>query len=327
MAQSKISDKHQKAFAQILPPSAVIDPSSALYGGETRCWAFQRDLHPTLVLRPESVEQLQSTIKYLYGSDLNFAIRSGGMGGSSSRSVILSLSAFNDFAYDDHNKTVIIGVGQDWDTVGAKLEEVAPNYAVVGARTGFVGVGGYMLHGGIGWLSHEFGLGSDPQNMLDAHVVLPDGRAMWASEDPDLLWALRGGGGNFAAVTKFKVRCHPYPTEIYSGMIMVPLEQIEEIAKRVSAFARRLEDPKMAMHVFLGDFAGSAAQGKPATPSIMFLVYDAHGEMHGRSEAGFKWALEIEGAIDASSAMTLQRVLNTQSKSYDLNFRILLTFI
>jgi hypothetical protein len=70
----------------------------------------------------------------------------------------------------------------------------------------------------------------------------------------------------------------------------------------------------MALHVFLGDFAGEAAQGKPAMPSMMFLVYDAHGEKHGRSDAGFKWALDIPGAIDTTSAMSLRGVHDTQSK-------------
>jgi cysteine desulfurase len=68
---------------------------------------------------------------------------------------------------------------------------------VCSARAPFVGVGGSILTAGISWLSHEFGLESDPQNMLDAHVVFLDGRIVWASEEPDLLWAFRGGEGDF----------------------------------------------------------------------------------------------------------------------------------
>lgn len=58
------------------------------------------------------------------------------------------------------------------------------------------------MSGGLSWLSHEFGLSSDPQNLLDAHVVLTNGSCVWASEVPDLLWALRGGGGNFGGKSK-----------------------------------------------------------------------------------------------------------------------------
>jgi hypothetical protein len=60
-----------------------------------------------------------------------------------------------------------------------------------------VGVGGSLLTGGVSWLSSELGLGSDPMNLLDAQILLPSGRTLWASQEPDLLWALRGGGGNF----------------------------------------------------------------------------------------------------------------------------------
>ena len=56
---------------------------------------------------------------------------------------------------------------------------------------------GSALVGGLSWLSHEFGMISDPQNLLDMQIVLADGRVLWASEEPELMWALRGGGGNF----------------------------------------------------------------------------------------------------------------------------------
>jgi FAD/FMN-containing dehydrogenase len=62
-------------------------------------------------------------------------------------------------------------------------------------RTPFVGIGGSILGGGFSWLSSEFGLTSDPANMLDAEVVTVDGKVLWASQDPDLLFALRGAYG------------------------------------------------------------------------------------------------------------------------------------
>lgn len=73
---------------------------------------------------------------------------------------------------------------------------------MLSARTPFVGVGGSILTGGVSWASQEFGLASDPQNLLDAHIVMTTGRSLWASEEPDLLWALRGGGGNFGGMSE-----------------------------------------------------------------------------------------------------------------------------
>ena len=68
---------------------------------------------------------------------------------------------------------------------------------VVACRTPCIGIGGSILCGGFSWLSAEYGLTSDPQNMLDAQVVKLDGQVVWASAEPDLLWALRGAGGSF----------------------------------------------------------------------------------------------------------------------------------
>lgn len=68
------------------------------------------------------------------------------------------------------------------------------------ARCTYVGVGGSVLAGGISWQSSERGLISDPQNLLDAQVVKTDGTVIWASKEPDLFWALRGGGGGFGGL-------------------------------------------------------------------------------------------------------------------------------
>ena len=74
------------------------------------------------------------------------------------------------------------------------------NDIVVACRTPCIGIGGSILCGGFSWLSGEYGLTSDPQNMLDAQVVKLDGQVVWASTEPDLLWALRGAGGSFGGV-------------------------------------------------------------------------------------------------------------------------------
>ena len=74
------------------------------------------------------------------------------------------------------------------------------NDIVVACRTPCIGIGGSILCGGFSWLSGEYGLTSDPQNMLDTQVVKLDGQVVWASTEPDLLWALRGAGGSFGGV-------------------------------------------------------------------------------------------------------------------------------
>jgi FAD/FMN-containing dehydrogenase len=156
-------------------------------------------------------------------------------------------------------------------------------------------------------MSSEYGLTSDPQNMLDAQVVKMNGEVLWASQDPDLLWALRGGGGRFGVVTALKLKAHKYPQNVYSGMILYPREALEALAAEVPKFADRNRDPKVAMHFYCLDMTNGAFVGKPSVPGLALLVYDAHGEEHGRKEA-FKWALDIPGATDTTRAMSYKQV-------------------
>lgn len=156
-------------------------------------------------------------------------------------------------------------------------------------------------------MSSEYGLTSDPQNMLDAQIVLMDGTIKWASGDPDLLWALRGGGGRFGVVTAFRFKAYKYPQEVYSGIILFGREALPELMKKVPEFVGQNRDPKVAMHFYCLDMTQGAFIGKPSVPGLGLLVYDAHGEEHGRNEA-FKWALEIPGAIDTTKGMSLRQV-------------------
>ncbi|KAF2017337.1 cysteine desulfurase [Aaosphaeria arxii CBS 175.79] len=291
----------------VLASDEIIEPSSPSYRQETQVWSAQKDLHPKLVAQPKDTNSLSRLLKVLNETDVEFNIRSGGCGSASSRGVLISMSAFDSFSFDDKEETVTIGAGQLWRHVDAKVEEFAPGYAVPGARCTYVGVGGGTLQGGLSWMSSEYGLTSDPQNMLDAEIVLMDGSVLWASSDPELLWALRGGGGVFGAVTALKIKAYRYPKDIYSGMITFGREALPELACRVSEFEATNTDPKVAMHLYCMDLIQGAFVGKPSVAGLGLMVYDAHGEEHGRNIA-FKWALDIPGANDSTKSMNYREV-------------------
>ncbi|KAF2712030.1 FAD-binding domain-containing protein [Pleomassaria siparia CBS 279.74] len=295
------------AISSFLDTDEIIEPSTAEYHKNSQVWASHKFKHPQLVVRPKSLESLSNLLKILNDTDVDFAIRGGGCGSVSTPGVLISMSAFDDFVFTKEDETVTIGAGQLWRDIDQKLEEIAPEYSVPGARCTYVGVGGGTLQGGVSWMSSEYGLTSDPQNMLDAQIVLMSGEILWASTDPDLLWALRGGGGAFGAVTAFKLRAYKYPQKVYSGMILYPGEALEELSKKVPHFADTNTDPKVAMHFYCLDMIQGALVGKPSVPGLAVLVYDAHGEEHGRKEA-FKWALEIPGAMDTTKGMSYKEV-------------------
>ena len=102
--------------------------------------------------------------------------------------------------------------------------------ATTGGIVGSTGIAGLTLGGGIGYLARKYGLSCD--NLLSADVVTADGKFLTASEseNEDLFWALRGGGGNFGVVTSFEYRLHPVDM-VHAGIIIYPLEHAETVAK------------------------------------------------------------------------------------------------
>ncbi|KAK5126121.1 hypothetical protein LTR85_011476 [Meristemomyces frigidus] len=290
----------------LLPPDEVFEQGQKGYKEQSEPWSTYAELHPKLVMQPTSLESLQKVVRFLYDSTLDFAVRNTGTGSVSARDVILSTHGFKAFAFDGHSETVRLGSGFAWGEVDALMEERAPGYAVVSARCPWVGVTGSTLVGGLSWLSHEYGMISDPQNLLDMQVVLGNGRVLWASEEPDLLWALRGGGGNFGVVTALKLKARPYTDKIFSGVLAIPYSSLAACSKGVAAMARTT-DPKVAMHVVnQGPGMGFPDQG--AKPGIGIMMFDARGEAHARSEA-FKWAFELPGVQEvAMGEMSLRQI-------------------
>lgn len=112
-----------------------------------------------------------------------------------------------------------------------------------------------------------------------------------------------------------KLRVYKYTNSIYTGNILYPNEALPVLAKAIADFTSRTQDPKMAMHLYCIDLAHAALTGQSPAPGIMIVIYDAHGEAHGRSADGFGWALEIEGAVDATHTMTYREANQQQGKS------------
>ncbi|KAK5050822.1 hypothetical protein LTR84_003381 [Exophiala bonariae] len=293
----------------LLTPQEIILPSSADYKLASRTWAAQANLQPSVVVQPRDLQTLGKTIAYLANSTtLDFRIRCSGVGNASAQDVLVSLAAFKSFSFDAANETITFGAGHTWGEIDRKVETEAPGYASVSARCTYVGVGGSIIHGGQSWLSSEYGLASDPQNLLDVQVVKLDGSVVWASEEPDLLWALRGGGGGFAIVAAYKMRVYKYPSSIFCGQIIYPPESVEVVARETAAFAKRCSDPKLALHLYCLDMTQGSMTSQEPNPGMAIFAYDARGEGHGRSEDGFKWALDIPGAVDMTHAVNLRQV-------------------
>lgn len=141
----------------LLSPSEVIERDSPGYKTAAAPWSVWADQRPPLAVQPTSLPVISEVVKFLYNSDLDFAIRNTGTGSVSAKDVILSTHGFKDFAFDQESETLTIGSGFSWGEVDRLMEEKTFGWQVVGARCSWVGVAGSSLVGGLSWLSHEYG--------------------------------------------------------------------------------------------------------------------------------------------------------------------------
>ena len=210
----------------------IVGPDDAGYDEARTVYNAMIDRRPALVARCANIPDVAAAIAFARRHDLLLAVRGGGHNGGGlgvcDDGVVLDLSLLNSIEVDPANNTVRVGGGCTWGKVDAATHP--HGLAVPSGIISTTGVGGLTLGGGIGYLSRKHGLTID--NLIEADVVLADGTQAHASadENPELFWALRGGGGNFGVVTSFHFRAHPVST-VLAGPTFWPLEQTAEVMR------------------------------------------------------------------------------------------------
>src|SRR3569832_836576 len=186
------------------------------------------DERPAAVIRVANAADVAAVINFVQATDLPLAIRSGGhstIGGSGvSGGIVMDLRDLNAIEIDETTKTAWVGAGQ---TAGPVSTAVTDRNLIIGfGDVGTVGGGGLTLGGGIGYMIRKHGLTID--NLLAAEVITAAGDILVvdAKTHPDLFWALRGGGGNFGVVTRFKYQLHDLPHFVGGPLAFVPTPEI-----------------------------------------------------------------------------------------------------
>src|SRR5205085_12531541 len=176
--------------------------------------------------------------------NLDVAVRGGGhsIPGFSTvdGGVVIDLSAMRAVQVDPERRTAVAQGGTTWADFDHETQ--AFGLGVTGGLVSSTGIAGFTLGGGIGWLMRKYGLACD--NLIAADVVTADGQLVHASEEQnnDLLWALRGGGGNFGIATSLEYQVHPVGPTVVAGPIFFPGARAEEILRFYPDWTRDLPD-------------------------------------------------------------------------------------
>ncbi len=184
-------------------------------------WDAARSFHsgigePTVVVRASSVDDVRAAVRYASSERLDVMVRGGGHSawGAVPGGVTLDLDALDSVSVD--GTLVHVGGGATWGAVAAILAE--HGLGVSSGDTASVGVGGLTLGGGIGWMVRAWGLAAD--QLVGAQLVTARGEVIEVNDEShaDLLWALRGGGGNFGVVTRFDFRAHALSSVVFATL-------------------------------------------------------------------------------------------------------------
>ncbi|MBX6385805.1 MAG: FAD-binding oxidoreductase [Microbispora sp.] len=246
----------------------VVEPGAAEYAAASRTMLVMGS--PAVVLRPANVGDVQAAVRFAAEAGLALSVRGGGHAfpgfGTNDGGVVIDLGGLADVEVVDKERHLVrIGGGAIWGRVAAAL---APHgLAISSGDTRSVGVGGLTLAGGLGWKVRKHGLALD--SLVAAEVVTADGRVVHADAEnnPDLFWAIRGGGGNFGIVTAFTFAAHQ-TTDVFFGRITFPASEAATVLHGWADHLRTAPDELTS----IANLANPLAGGPSAPVEILVAV-------------------------------------------------------
>ena len=223
-------------------------------------WNGMHDKRPALIARCLSAEDVSNAVSFARDNNVLVAVRGGGHSwpGKSvcDGGLMIDLSQMNAATADADTQRARVQGGALLGALDAAA--LGKGMITTAGVVSHIGCGGFTLGGGFGRLNRKYGLTID--NVTGAQIITADGRIRWisADEDPDLFWAIRGGGGNFGVVTEFEYKLYPFDRNVLSGNILWPLDQARDVLEFYAEWSAGLSDelyvgPALARMPEVGD--------------------------------------------------------------------------
>jgi FAD/FMN-containing dehydrogenase len=236
------------------------------------------DRRPALIARCTGVADVIAAVGFAREQGLAVSVRGGGHSVAGHAVVegglTIDMRPINRVRVDPEQRTAWCGGGANWGELDRETQ--AFGLAVTGGRLADTGVGGLTLGGGSGWLERKYGFTID--SLLSAEVVTASGELVIASAErnPDLFWALKGGGGNFGVVTGFEFRLHEVGPLLYGGMMFFGIDAAADLLRAYRAFMEEAPDEICGGAAILTappeEFVPEEVRGKPVLAVIACYV-------------------------------------------------------
>jgi FAD/FMN-containing dehydrogenase len=242
-AGSTIPEDDVKQFGAALK-GAVHQPGTSGYDEARAIFNGMIDHHPGLIAQPADTSDVVKCVNFAREHDLIISVKGGGHAASGHSicegGLMIDLRNLNSIKVDPKAQTATAGGGATWGPFDAATQE--HGLAVTGGRNPTTGLGGLTLGSGSGWLERKLGYTAD--NLLGVEIVTARGEVLRASEteNPELFWGLRGGGGNFGIVTEFKLMLHKIGPIVYGGQLAFPRFMAAQVIKGYRDFMETAPD-------------------------------------------------------------------------------------
>ncbi len=281
----------------------LVLPGDTAYDEARSVWNGMIDRRPVLIARCTGTSDVKVAIGFARSEGLTVAARGGSHNVAGNATcdggLVIDLSPMKGVRVDVDGRTMLAQGGLTWGELDQETQ--AFGLATTGGLVTSTGVAGFTLGGGIGWLMRKHGLACD--NLISADVVTADGQTVRVSEteNAELLWGLRGGGGNFGVVTEFQFRLHPV-SQVFGGLVAWPAQAARDVLRFWRDWVRDTPDELCTMAAFLyappEPFVPQEVHGTP-----IFAIACLHLDPEGGAEDDLRPLRDLSPAVDVLGPM------------------------
>ncbi|MFN8633136.1 MAG: FAD-binding oxidoreductase [Chloroflexota bacterium] len=254
----------------------VLRPVDPTYDDARKIWNGMIDRRPAVIVKCSGVADVIEAVNFARDQQLRLAVRGGSHSAAGHAmcdgGLVIDLCGLKAVRIDQRLRTAIAQGGLTWGEFDRETQ--ALGLATTGGTVTNTGIGGLTLGGGLGWLMGKHAFACD--NVLSADLVTADGKLITASADehPDLLWALKGGGGNFGVVTAFEFQLHEVGPTVLGGMVLYPRAASKDVLRFYREYCSTLPDEAEAFAALL-----TSPDGDPLIAMLLGYTGDlAQGE-------------------------------------------------